>query len=191
MISLTANNMQRQKIPLHKPYSRITLFGRPGSGKSTFGVKLSTLLNIPIYHLDRYFFIENWLKRDYQQFLDIQQEIVNQDRWIIDGNSIQSLEMRWAQSDLVLYFNYPRHVCYWRIFKRFFTKDITILDRPDNTKEIITFSFLTYIWNMEKRVAEPIRLLKAKYPHILLIEINNDNDLKKIETIIQSIKDFL
>ncbi len=174
-------SMQRQNNPIHQAFSRIALFGRPGSGKSTFGAKLSTQFNIPIYHLDRYFFIENWIRRDYEKFLAIQKDIVQKDQWIIDGNSLQSLEMRWANSDLVIYFNYPRSICYWRIFKRFFTKDKSILDRPDNTKEIITFSFLTYIWNMEQRVAEPIATLSTKYPHVKFVEVKNDNELQSLE----------
>ena len=34
---------------------RIMIFGRPGSGKSTFAVELALKLNLPLYHLDKYF----------------------------------------------------------------------------------------------------------------------------------------
>jgi len=36
-----------QTIPQH-----IMIIGRPGSGKSTFSIKLQALLNIPPFHLD-------------------------------------------------------------------------------------------------------------------------------------------
>jgi adenylate kinase family enzyme len=47
-------------------YIRICIFGRPGSGKSTFAHKLHLKTGLPLYHLDRYFFVANWVERDYQ-----------------------------------------------------------------------------------------------------------------------------
>ena len=60
------------------------IFGRPGSGKSTFATWLSNFYPLPIYHLDKYFYIRNWLERDYNEFLEIQENIVNSESWIID-----------------------------------------------------------------------------------------------------------
>ena len=58
------------------------IFGRPGSGKSVFAVELSKKLNLPLYHLDQWFFNKDWSKRDREEFLNIQQEIVNKNEWI-------------------------------------------------------------------------------------------------------------
>lgn len=61
--------------------NKIMVFGLPGSGKSTFATKLAQSLNLPIYHLDRHFYVENWVERDYQEFLEIQHLLsTNQDR---------------------------------------------------------------------------------------------------------------
>ena len=96
------------------------IFGRSGSGKSTFAHDLHKITGLPLYHLDKYFFTRNWVERDKQEFLDIQQSIVDTHFWIIDGNSIKSLEMRYRRADLVLYLNFPRWLCYIRVFKRIF-----------------------------------------------------------------------
>lgn len=56
----------------HSP-KRIMIFGIPGSGKSTFALKLSRLLNLPLFHLDKYFFVSGWEERNYEEFLQIQQ----------------------------------------------------------------------------------------------------------------------
>jgi adenylate kinase family enzyme len=48
------------------------VFGLPGSGKSTFATQLAYSLGLPIYHLDKYFYVGNWVEREYQEFLDIQ-----------------------------------------------------------------------------------------------------------------------
>lgn len=159
-------------------HNRIMIFGRPGSGKSTFALKLHKTTGIPLYHLDRYFYIENWIERDYQEFLQIQQDIVNKESWIIDGNSIKSLEMRWSKADLVLYFNYPRYICYWRVFKRLFKKDKLIHDKAQGCKENIRLSLLKYMWTFDQRVTQKIKVLKNKYPNAIFIEIKNDKQLK-------------
>lgn len=154
------------------------IFGRPGSGKSTFALKLNQALKLPLYHLDKYFFENNWLERNHDEFLAILQSLVNQDKWIIDGNCIKSLEMRYAKADLAIYFNYPKYICYWRILKRIYCKDKQIDDRAEDCNETVSFSLLKYMWNFESRVAKQLDYLKQKYPHCQFIEIKSDQDLK-------------
>lgn len=154
-------------------YSRICIFGRPGSGKSTFALKLHTKKQLPLYHLDKYFYRENWIERDYQEFLAIQQELVSQDRWIIDGNSLQSLEMRYARADICLYFNYSRWLCLFRLFKRLIFKDSAIKDRAQGCGENIRWSLIKYMWNFEtrkdNRLIKLIADLKKRYPQVVFI----------------------
>jgi adenylate kinase family enzyme len=57
---------------------RIAIIGPPGSGKSTFAVKLGKLLNISVHHLDTHCFIGR-TKRDQKEFAAIQQELVDQE----------------------------------------------------------------------------------------------------------------
>ncbi len=161
--------------------SKIMIFGRPGSGKSTFALDLHKATKIPLHHLDKHFYESNWVERDYQEFLDIQQSIVDGDSWIVDGNSTRSLEMRYSKADLVLYFNYPRWLCYLRTFKRLFHKNTEIDDRAENCHERISLKLLRYMWSFESRVAEQIVLLREEYPGIRFVEITSDKDLKKLK----------
>jgi adenylate kinase family enzyme len=156
---------------------KVMIFGRPGSGKSTFALELHKALAIPLYHLDKYFFEENWKERNYQEFLQIQQSIVDKEAWIIDGNCIKSLAMRYSKADLVLYFNYPRWLCYFRIIKRLFYKNQAIDDRAPNCHETIRFSLLKYMWSFETRVKAQIEELKTTYPNVDLLEIRNNQEL--------------
>ncbi len=163
---------------------RITIYGRPGSGKSTYALKLSQKLNIPLFHLDRHFFVEDWKERDTEEFLSIQEQLVSQEEWVIDGNSIKSLELRYARSHLVLYFNYPRWLCIWRVFKRqFISKDPAIQDRAPGCNERISWKLLTYLWTFEERVAQPIQTLRQKYPSVSFFEVRGQDDLEKIEVL--------
>ena len=156
------------------------IFGRPGSGKSTFAQKLYNKTGIKLYHLDRYFYIKNWVERDTSEFLQIQQSIVQQDRWIIDGNSTKSLEMRYARADFVLYFNYPRWICLYRLCKRRFFKNPTIQDRAADCPEILRWKLVHYAWTFEQRVDSQIKTLQKQYPHVKFMEVQNHHQLKAI-----------
>jgi len=160
---------------------RIMIFGRPGSGKSTFAVRLSHSLNLPLHHLDKYFYVENWVERDYSKFLQIQQDLVNSDAWIVDGNSTRSLEMRFSKADLVLYFNFPKIICYWRILKRLLKPNISFDDRAPGCHETIRWSLIKYMWSFEERVAKDVKSFKKQYPQAVFKEIRNNDDLNQLK----------
>lgn len=172
---MTHNIIFKADMNLHP--KRIMIIGRSGSGKSTFSISLHKKMNIPLFHLDKHFFIENWQPRDYQEFLSAQQSFIEQPSWIIDGNSTKSYEMRYRQADLCLYFNFPRHICYWRVFKRLFHKHPHIDDRAANCQETVRWSLLTYMWSFETRVSKLLAELKMKYPHVQFVELQCDKDV--------------
>jgi len=118
------------------------IFGLPGSGKSTFAVTLSHQLKIPLYHLDKHFFTKNWVERDSKDFLKRQRKMVSQNTWIIDGNALQSLEMRYARADLVLYFCPSRLLCLARLIKRRWFKDASLQDRAEGCYERLPFHLI-------------------------------------------------
>lgn len=157
---------------------KIMIFGIPGSGKSTFAVSISEQLQIPVDHLDRHFYIENWIERDYNEFLQIQESLVSQKSWIIDGNCIKSLEMRFQRADVAVYFRFNRLICLWRIYKRLFSKNQSIQDRAEGCHETVRWRLVRYLWNFHKRVSPSIEKLKKQYPNVEFYEIRNSRDLK-------------
>jgi|694.fasta_scaffold23898_6 adenylate kinase family enzyme len=161
--------------------SRIMIFGRPGSGKSTFAHDLHKITGLPLHHLDKHFFTRNWVERDKQEFLDIQQSIVDTDSWIIDGNSIKSLEMRYAKADLVLCLNFPRWICLYRVLKRILFPNTKINDRAEGCKDSLSWKLLEYMWTFDQRVEKPIAYLRKKYPNIKFEKITNDRTLRKVK----------
>jgi adenylate kinase family enzyme len=159
---------------------RIMIFGIPGSGKSTFAVRLAKILQLPVFHLDKYFFKEGWKERDYNEFLEIQQSLVEKDSWIIDGNAAKSFEVRYSRADVVLYFRFNRLLCLWRIFKRLMLKDPHISDRAEGCSERVRFILIKYLWGFEKRVHESVKQLKMRYPNVEFYEIRNDKELEGV-----------
>lgn len=146
-------------------YQRFMIFGIPGSGKSTVAVQLAKRLRIPVYHLDRYFFVKNWVERDAEDFLKIQKELVAKDQWIIDGNAIRSFEIRYARADVVIYFRFNRLLCIWRVIKRLFDKDGEISDRADGCSETLHWRLIRYLWGFDQRVSDLLEDLKSRYPN--------------------------
>ncbi len=162
---------------------KIMIFGIPGSGKSTFASKLSQKLNIPLEHLDRYFFLDNWIERDKTEFLKIQQDLVSKKEWIIDGNATGSLEMRFQKADVALYFRFSRMLCLWRVCYRFFQRDQ--LGKAEGCSARISWKFLCYLWNFDTRVRTSLQELERKYPHVKLYVCTCQKDAEAWATSLQ------
>lgn len=156
----------KEKIP-----KRIALIGLPGSGKSTFAAKLGKRLAIPVHHLDKHMFEEGGKKRDKQEFLSIQKALVDEGSWIIEGCSFSTFEMRFARADTLIYFQFSRLLCIWRVFKRIFNHDKTFGGLRKVTGEI-----LKYIWNFDKEKRARIEELRKKYPEVDFRIFKNSKD---------------
>lgn len=90
---------------------KVMIIGCPGAGKSRFARKLRDKTGLPLYHLDMI-----WHKPDRttisKEEFDIKlAEIVQKDRWIIDGNYQRTLEIRLRECDTVFLMDYPLDVC--------------------------------------------------------------------------------
>lgn len=155
---------------------RIMIFGRPGSGKSTFAHDLAQRLELPLFHIDKFFYLSNWEERPHDEFVALLQAAVDQERWVIDGNALQTLEMRFKRADIVLYFCYPPLHSLFRVVKRLFYKDKRIQDRADGCKELFGWKFIKYIWTFEDRVRELLEQLRRDYPTVVVIKITNDRE---------------
>ena len=159
---------------------KIAIFGCPGSGKSTFATKLSKKLNIPVYHLDKYFFKQNWQEVGLEIFMGQQKNILSTEQWIVEGCSMRSLELRFQAADLLICLDIPRRTCLWRVIKRWWTGRLTDC-KPENCPEVLRFVFLKYVWGYRKKYgpkSEYLQNLVQKYPHkkLLIFKSNEQAD---------------
>lgn len=179
----------KKEEPLQLPdvLNKIMVFGLPGSGKSTFATKLAQSLKLPIYHLDKHFYVENWVERDYQEFLDIQQSFVNQSRWVIDGNAMKSLEMRFQKADVAIYFHYSVFFCLWRILKRVFQKNWHIPDLAEGCTKSVRFRLIKYMFRYHKRYSPEMDELCKKYPQVHFYIFKSDREAYQF---LKAVEDF-
>ena len=91
--------------------NRILIIGSPGAGKSTFAKELAKNTATPLYHLDLIWFHENGEMESREIFDKKIQEILETDRWIIDGYYPRTLEHRLKYADTVFFFDLPEEVC--------------------------------------------------------------------------------
>lgn len=159
---------------------RILIFGRPGSGKSTYAVNLGGQLKLPVYHLDKIFFESHWKKRDGEDFLKLQQIWADQPDWIIDGNGMATIERRYSKADIAIYFNFPWYLCLWRIFKRFWYRDPRIDDRAPNSPEKVSWMLVKYLFQFRSYYNHRIYSLVRTYPNVQFIEVKTDSAAHKL-----------
>lgn len=164
---------------------RILMFGRPGSGKSTYAVKLGERLSLPVYHVDKIFFKSHWQQRDRQEFLQLIQNWVDQEHWIIDGNGMGTLESRFGRADIAIYFNLPWFICLWRLVKLlWFPRDPRIDDRAPSSPERVSWGLIKYMLFFRKRYSAKIYHLCQAYPQVRFIEVNSDQGIEELMCLI-------
>jgi adenylate kinase family enzyme len=171
---------------------RIMIIGRPGSGKSTYGHQLSQELSIPVHHLDKHFFMANWTPRNYDEFLAIQQNLIDQDQWIIEGCSIRSLEMRYAEADICIYLTTPRWLCLYRLIKRLFFNNKHIDDRAEGCVESLSWNLIKYTWTFNYRrnhfVPNELAYLRKQYPDVTFYTVRTKRECQQLTTKLKALR---
>lgn len=139
--------------------------GCSGGGKSTIAQALSARLNLPYISMDRAFFwLPGWILRERAEIRTMIAEAVGRDRWIMDGTSHGTLDLRLPRANAVIWIRLPRMLCMMRVVLRRIR--YAGRSRPEMAKgcpEKIDLELLRYIWNFEKEDAPEILDGLAKY----------------------------
>jgi adenylate kinase family enzyme len=131
---------------------RILIVGSGGAGKSTLARRLGKILKIEVIHLDTLYWQPNWVKIEKPKWYEILSELTEKDSWIMDGNYDSSLGVRIKNCDTIIFLDFPRLLCLYRVLKRRLTYRKT--NRPDmaaGCNEKIDFEFIEWIWNYPKK----------------------------------------
>jgi len=131
---------------------RIAVIGSAGSGKSTLAIELARITRLPLHHLDCIFWKPGWIEIPKNEFKLRQKEIIKSKNWIIDGNYSSTIDIRLETADTIVFLDFSRYICIWRVLKRILLYRNRI--RPDITKgcyERIEMDFLKWVWNFPKR----------------------------------------
>ncbi|MCU9614984.1 DNA topology modulation protein [Caldibacillus lycopersici] len=131
---------------------KIILIGSGGAGKSTLARRLSEKLNIEVFHLDALFWKPNWVMVPRNEQIEVQQHLVKQPEWIIDGNYNGTMDIRLQAADTIIFVDLHRLICMYRAFKRMWKyRKKTRPDMGDGCEERLDWSFLKWIWTYPKK----------------------------------------
>ncbi|MSS72032.1 MAG: DNA topology modulation protein [Candidatus Latescibacteria bacterium] len=143
---------------------KVLIIGSGGAGKSTLAVRLGELLGLPVIHLDTLYWKPGWEATPQDDWKRIIAEMVQRERWIMDGNYGGTLEERLKACDTVIFLAFSRLICLCRVFKR-----VAIYrgrSRPDLNpgcpEQLPDREFLSWIWSYpRKRMPKILETLKA------------------------------
>ncbi len=131
---------------------RVMVIGAPGTGKSTFAVKLAQKTGLPLVHLDLYYHekSKNYYE-DKAAWTERVKRFAVQPEWIIDGNHGRTMRERMERADTIIYFDLPRRLAMYGVLKRRVQARRTKrADMPDDWEEKAGGEFLRKVWNFRK-----------------------------------------
>lgn len=159
---------------------KIAIIGSGGSGKSTFSRALGKNIGIPVYHLDALLWKPGWEPTTKAEQRNIQQQLIEEDRWIIDGNYNGTLELRLSAADTIIFLDMPRTLCLYRIAKRRW--QFRRSQRPDmalGCKEKISFEFFKWVWQYPKtQKPSMLKKLESMPPHKNIVILDSPRKAK-------------
>jgi adenylate kinase family enzyme len=159
--------------------NRIMIVGSGGAGKSTLAIQLSKLLNISLIHLDKEFWKPGWKETLKEEWHEKQSKMVDNKSWIIDGNYGGTLDIRFSKADTVIFLDYNRYICTYRIIKRWLQNiNKTRIDMGEGCNEKLDLSFIRWVWEFRKKSRYKIIERLEKYEKLQIIVLKNPKETK-------------
>ena len=99
---------------------RVVILGRGASGKSTLANRLGEITGLPVIELDKVFWRAGLLATPRDQWVVLQEKLVAEDRWIMDGDlgPYDAVEVRLRAADTIIFLDFSLIRCAWRAVRR-------------------------------------------------------------------------
>jgi adenylate kinase family enzyme len=107
--------------------TRVLVVGFAGAGKSTFSRALAGRTGLPLIHLDLQYWKPGWKDPSEDEWREKQRHLLAGDAWILDGNYIETLDLRLERAHTIVLLDTP----WWRCAARAFVRGIR---RPAGTQ---------------------------------------------------------
>ena len=127
---------------------KMAVIGYSGSGKSTLARKLGQKYGVDVLHLDAVHWLPGWQTRSREEKTSIVGEFLDtHEGWVIDGTySKLHFDRRMAEADEIIFMNFNRFACLWRVIKRYHTyKGRTREDMGEGCNEKIDWDFVKWV----------------------------------------------
>lgn len=157
---------------------RLLVLGSSGAGKSTLAQRLGEALDLEVIHLDSYYWQPNWTSTPPAEWAGRLNELLQRERWVMDGNYPDSLELRLARADGVVFIDRNRLLCLWRCIRRY------LKHRGQNRPELapgcyekLDWDFLQWIWNYPRDVRPKVlEAIEHSDGHKRVVVLRNERE---------------
>jgi adenylate kinase family enzyme len=171
---------------------RVLVIGCPGAGKTTFAIELAKLTGLPLIHLDYYYHDKTkdyYNERNKPAWLAKVRDLMEGDKWIMDGNYSSTFAERFKKADTIIFFDFPRRTRILGIFKRRLQyRNKARQDMPLDWDERIRWDFFKFVWNFEQYRPRIINVIDSDSSKKLLVFKNRADAnlyLGKLETSVE------
>lgn len=157
---------------------KIFIFGPPGSGKSTLAFEIQKRTNLPLFHLDHFFFKAPNIHVPTSDALKELWETLPNSDWIVEGNHGAPLVELASCADYIFIIHESPIICAYRVLKRYFQNDSNlkraISEGFDQTPtfQFLKFVLMTFPRGFKKQIEKIIDVTDGKVFHV--------KDVKKV-----------
>lgn len=160
---------------------KIALVGYSGSGKSRTAKHLGEMYHIKPLYMDQLHWQPGWVEQAKEVEIAQYQSYLNEhEDWIIDGNYFSlGFEQRMAQADQIIFFNFSRWNCLWRVLKRYLKhQGKTRESMTQGCEEKLDWGFLRWILldGRSKDKRQQYEAIFLQYPD-KAIQLHNQKEL--------------
>ena len=163
-------------------YNRIAVVGCPGSGKSTLARAIAEKTGHPVIHLDYHYWQPGWAPTPKDEWRAMQEQWVQGERWLIEGNYNGTLEIRFAAADLVILLDLPPLLCMRRVLRRHGKQ------RPDMQEGVVeggiftrdSLEFYGFILGFRRKSMPKILALHEKYPGVEFLRLRTRREVEEV-----------
>ncbi|MEM8579934.1 MAG: AAA family ATPase [Pseudomonadota bacterium] len=163
---------------------RVLVIGVSGGGKSTLSRAIERIYGLPHISMDRDIrWLPGWTIRDRTEQRRLTEAYAAQDKWVIDGTSVSSFDVRVPRADLVIWVRPTRRRALWQLAKRVWGSYGKV--RPDMAdgcpEKLPDKQFLHWIWTFEAKQSPKITEALARHePEVRFVVLRTRSDVDRL-----------